>query len=165
VGELLEQLRERGAQLFHDVPGDHFNLDHVLLCRRGIFVVETKTRSKPERGDARVTMTEDAVVVGGLRPDRHPLVQVQAGARWLGELLERSTGQRWPVQAVVLFPGWFVEPMTGRWKGAGLPWVLAPKALPAFIEHEPLRIDDRDVKLAAAQLSQYVRQRQAVAGS
>lgn len=162
VGELLESLRRHGAQVFHDVPGDGFNLDHVLFCRRGIFVIETKTRSKPVGRDARVTFTVNSVRVAGQIPDRDPVRQVEAGARWLGELLEQSTGQRLFVRAVVLFPGWFVEPMTRAWKDAGLPWVLAPKALAAFIENEPVRLEESDVTLAAAQLARSVRQRPAV---
>jgi nuclease-like protein len=37
VGQLLEQLRENGAQVFHDVPGEGFNLDHVVISTHGIY--------------------------------------------------------------------------------------------------------------------------------
>jgi hypothetical protein len=36
-------------------------------------------------------------------------------------------------------------------------WVLEPKALPSFIEHEPRRLSDSDVTLAAFHLGRYVR--------
>ena len=156
VGEQLEQLRGRGAQVFHDIPGKGFNLDHVLLCRRGVFVIETKTHSKPRRGTAHVTFAGESVRVGGFKPDRDPVGQVQAGARWLTRMLEDSTGKRFSVRGVVVFPGWFVEPMPPAWKQAGLPWVLEPKALPSFIENEPTGLDESDVKLAAYHLSRYV---------
>jgi hypothetical protein len=47
VAEQLECMREQGAQVFHDVPGEGFNLDHVVISTHGIYAVETKTRSKP----------------------------------------------------------------------------------------------------------------------
>lgn len=139
------------------MPGDGFNLDHVLLCRRGIFVIETKTRSKPVGRDARVTFTVDSVLLGGYTPDRDPVRQVEAGGRWLSELLKKSTGRVFPVRGVILFPGWFVEPMARTWKEAGLPWVLAPKALSAFIENEPPRLEESEVQMAAFHLERYIR--------
>lgn len=161
VAEFLESLRERGAQVFHDVPAEGFNLDHVLLCRRGIFAIETKTRGKPVGRDARVTFTADSVLVGGHKPERDPVRQVQGGARWLGQLLEQSTGKRFSVRGLVLFPGWFVEPMTRAWKEAGLPWVLSPKVLSRFIEKEPARLEESDVRLAAFHLDRYIRAEEA----
>ena len=158
VGQYLERLRAEGADVFHDVPGEGFNIDHVVLSVHGFFAIETKTRSKPTRGDARVVLTEEGLVVNGFRPDRDPLVQAQAGARWLSQLLEETTGKQFPVRGVVLFPGWFVEPMSSAWrKSAEKPWALEPKALPGFIENEPKRITDSDLKLAAYHLSRYIR--------
>lgn len=157
VGEFLERLRADGAVVFHDVPGDNFNIDHVVLSVRGFFAIETKTRSKPE-GDARVVLTETGVLVNGFPPDRDPIVQAQSGAKWLSQLLEESTGKRFPVRGVVLFPGWYIEPMSAAWRRSPeKPWVLEPKALPAFIENEPDRIAESDLSLAAFHLSRYVR--------
>ena len=158
VGQYLDRLRAGGADVFHDVPGEGFNIDHVILSVHGFYAVETKTRSKPTRGDARVSLTEEGLVVNGLRPDRDPIVQAEAGARWLSRLLEESTGKRFQVRGVVLFPGWFIEPMSGSWRmSPGKPWVLEPKALPGFIGNEPKRVTDGDLKLAAYHLSRYVR--------
>jgi hypothetical protein len=103
VGQFLERLREQGAHVFHDIPAENFNLDHVVLSPRGVFVIETKTRSKPVGRDARVTLTQDSLRIGGFAPDRDPVRQVEAGARWLAELLEESTGKRFAVRGVVLF--------------------------------------------------------------
>jgi hypothetical protein len=161
VGQFLERLRARGAQVFHDVPGDGFNLDHVVLSSRGFFVVETKTRSKPVGRDARVTLTDRSIRIGGLEPDRDPIEQVHAGARWLAQLLEESTGKRFLVKGAIVFPGWFVEPMSADWRSAGLPWVLEPKALPKFIQQEREQFSREDVRLAAYHLSRYVRAKQA----
>ena len=61
----------------------------------------------------------------------------------------------------MLFPGWFVEPMSNEWHSANLPWVLEPNALPAFLAREPRALADDQVRLAAYHLSRYARSRQA----
>ncbi|MEE4639716.1 MAG: nuclease-related domain-containing protein, partial [Wenzhouxiangella sp.] len=50
VGQFLERLREDGYQVFHDLIGDGFNLDHVIIGPAGVFTIETKTWSKPATG-------------------------------------------------------------------------------------------------------------------
>ena len=158
VGQYLERLRAGRADVFHDVPGDGFNIDHVVLSVHGFYAIETKTRSKPLRGDARVALSEAGITVNGYLPERDPLVQAQAGAKWLARLLEETTGKRFPVRGVVLFPGWYVEPMSDVWRASpDKPWVLEPKALPGFIENERPGIAESDLKLAAYHLSRYVR--------
>jgi hypothetical protein len=152
VGQFLEGLRVEGAQVFHDVPAEGFNLDHVVISSHGIYSVETKTLTKPSPRST-VVVSSDALLVGGRRLDRDPIRQVVASARWLEQLLEISTGKRFAVRGVVLFPGWFVEQRAT----AGPVWVLEPKALPAFIAHEPETLPVTDVALVAYHLSQYIR--------
>lgn len=43
VGQYLESFREQGCKIFHDIVGEGFNLDHVVISKNGIFVIETKT--------------------------------------------------------------------------------------------------------------------------
>jgi hypothetical protein len=152
VGEQLECLREQGAQVLHDVPGEGFNLDHVVISTHGIYAIETKTRTKPS-SKARVVVYGDSLTVAGHAPDRNPIEQVTAAARWLEGTLQQSTGRRFFVRGVVVFPGWYVEQKGPR----GDVWVLEPKALPAFIENAPAMIAPSDVALAAFHLSRYVR--------
>jgi Nuclease-related domain len=154
VAEQLECLRERGAQVLHDIPGESFNLDHVVICTHGIYAIETKTRTKPT-SRARVVVDGDTLIVAGYAPDRNPIEQVTAAARWLENRLYKSTGKRFFVRGVVVFPGWFVEQRGPR----GDVWVLEPKALPAFIENAPEMIAPSDATLAADHLSRYVRSR------
>ena len=73
VGQFLERLRETGYQVFHDVIGVNANIDHVLVGSAGTFTIETKTWSKPVRGDARVSFDGERVLVGGHEPDRNPV--------------------------------------------------------------------------------------------
>jgi hypothetical protein len=152
VGQFLERLREDGGQVFHDIPGEGFNLDHVVISPRGIYAIETKTLSKPWP-KAKIVVEGDALSVAGQVPDRNPIKQVTAAGRWLENELKKSTGKRFFVRGVVVFPGWFVEQRGPN----GDVWVLEPKALPAFIDSAPSMISAADVALAAYHLSRYVR--------
>jgi Nuclease-related domain len=152
VGQFLERLRASGAQVFHDIPGDGFNLDHVVISPHGIYAVETKTFSKPWP-KAKVTVEGSTLLVAGLVPDQNPLEQAAAAARWLEDRLEESTGKRFTVRGVVVFPGWFVEQQLPR----GPVWVLEPKMLPGFIEQESRSVAPADVALSSFHLSRYVR--------
>jgi hypothetical protein len=150
VGQFLERLRSGGAQILHDIPGDEFNLDHVVISERGIFVVETKTWSKPTP-DSAVSISNGEILVAGRKPERDPIRQVQAQIAWLARTLEESTGKKWPVRGALVFPGWFVAPeLKNAFDGM---WVLEPKMLPGFIEQEPQRLSRPDVFLATSRLS------------
>lgn len=152
VGQFLERLRADGAQVFHDIPGDGFNLDHVVISTHGIYAIETKTLSKPWP-KAKVIVDADSLTVAGEKPDRDPIAQVAAAARWLENTLKESSGKRFLVRGVVVFPGWFVEQRGQR----GDVWVLEPKMLPGYIQQAPEMIAPSDVALAAFHLSRYVR--------
>lgn len=154
VGQYLERLREQGYQVFHDVQGQNFNLDHVLIGPAGVFTIETKTWSKPVKGDARVRFDGQTLQVGGHEPERDVMAQAAAQTQWLKSLLAESTGRSFDVRPVVLFPGWFVEATPGAHRTL---WVLEPKALPTFLSNESVRMEAADIKLAAFHLSRYVR--------
>jgi hypothetical protein len=154
VGQFLEGLRVDGARVFHDIPCEGFNVDHVVISEHGIFVVETKTWRK-RAPNSRIAVREGGLYRDGSHVDPNPIDQVKAEADWIRKLLKESTGKDLPVRAVVALPGWFVEPMDEATKAQA--WVLEPKALPAFIENEPPTITSSDVAMAAYHLSRYIR--------
>lgn len=154
VAEILDSLREKGAKVFHDVPGEGFNVDHVVVSDRGIYAIETKTLTKGPGASVSFD-PEGQILVDGRRLDRDPVTQAKAAARWLASMLKASTGKTFSVRPVVLFPGWWIESM----KSSHAPdiWVLEPKALPTFIENDPVRILEPDLSLAKFHLDLYVR--------
>lgn len=154
VGQYLDRLRGRGYRVFHDVVGSGFNLDHVLVGPTGIYTIETKTYSKPVGRDAKVAFDGETLLVNGMTPERNPVVQAKAQARWLRELLAESTDKKFLVRPVIVFPGWFVEQAKATPKDV---WVLNPKALPDFLEQEPDRLSSDDVSLASIHLSRFIR--------
>ena len=126
-----------------------------MLTRQGLYVVETKTWSKSPK--SRVTYDGKTLLVDGRSPDRDPLAQASAEAKWLRDELQKSTGKAFYIHPVVVFPGWFIE-STGAAHASPV-WVLNPKALPGFIRHERVRISEEDLRLAAYHLARLVRSR------
>lgn len=158
VGQLLDTLRADGYQVFHDVLGKDFNLDHVLIGPGGVFTVETKTWSKPAKGSPEVLFDGEAIRVGGLEPDRNPVIQARAQAGWLRSVLSESTGHDFAVLPVVVFPGWFVK--TSNRPRQAL-WVLEPKALIKFLKNREPQLTAEEIALAGFHLSRFIRAEEA----
>jgi len=55
VGQELNQLMRQGAVVFHDLPADGFNIDHVLISALGVFAIETKEYTKPKPGGTKLS--------------------------------------------------------------------------------------------------------------
>lgn len=158
IGQYLEGLRESGAKVLHDIPGENFNLDHVVICSSGIYVIETKTYSKPEKGRAVIVFNGETVRLNNKPENDKPIIQVAAASTWLKALLKDSTGRLFEIKPVVVFPGWYVE-STSEARSSEV-WVLNPKALPTFIANSKANLSEENVNLAAYHLSRYVRNHQ-----
>jgi hypothetical protein len=153
VGEELQILQKNGSAVLHDVVGDKFNIDHVVISTHGVFVVETKTYSKPDKKNSHIYMDGEVILVDGKPTSRDPIAQTRALSKWLQKLIQQSTGKTFYIKPVILFPGWFVEPI----KNSKDLWVLNPKALPIFIDNEPETISESDLHLITYHLSRYIR--------
>lgn len=154
VGQFLERLREGGYHVFHDLIGTGFNVDHVVIGPAGIFTVETKTWSKPARGDAKIMFDGEQITTAGRAPERSPVIQARAQSSWLKALLSESTGRNFDVFPVVVFPGWFIDQSNDCLRNI---WVLEPKALVKFLANAPKKLEPDEVKLASFHLSRFIR--------
>lgn len=152
VGEYLDRFREKGYRVFHDIVAGDFNIDHLILGEAGVFTIETKGVSKKSKGNQKIVYDGSTVTIDGFMPDRDPIIQAKAQAAWAKEILRDLTGKEFPVQPVVLFPGWFIDG-----KGGSEVWVLNPKALPSFIENKKPVLQPETIRAAASHFSRYVR--------
>jgi hypothetical protein len=154
VGQHLEALRASGYSVFHDLMGDGFNVDHVIVGPAGVFTIETKAWRKPAKGATEITFDGESLLVAGREPERNPVVQAKAQANWLRQILAESTGKPYSVWPVVLFPGWFVKNSRESFKDL---WVLEPKAFTKFLANEDVELAPEDIALVAFHLSQFIR--------
>ena len=112
TGQELNYLMRQGAWVFHDIPYQYGNIDHLVVSKGGVFVVETKTVRKPADEDGKRQSTV-AVVDGWLQfphqPSQAPIQQAKRHAEHVRKYLEKKTGKIYPVTPVVALPGWFVK--------------------------------------------------------
>jgi len=154
VGQYLEIFREDGCHVYHDIVGDSFNVDHVVISEKGIYVVETKTYSKPASGQASVNYDGQKILINGKEPLTDIVVQVKAATSHIQKVINGSTGKNFEPFPVVLFPGWFVD---GEGNNQGKMWVLEPKAFKKFLDRQTVKLSAEDVKLASYHLSRHIR--------
>lgn len=154
VGQFLERLRESGYQVFHDVVGDDFNVDHVIIGPAGVFTIETKTISKPMRGEVKIHFDGEHILINGKSMERNPVHQAKAQATWLKKILRETTEREYRVRPVVVFPGWYIDQKASSFREI---WVLEPKAFLKFLEKEPSVLSAEEIKMASGHLSRFIR--------
>lgn len=114
VGEALADPRiaVAGYRVFHDVPGDGpWNVDHVVVGPAGVFVLETKARTKrPGReGQAKHEVQFDGRTLRFPNWDDHETVQqVERNTEWVRKFLADFSPPELAFQPVVVIPGWYV---------------------------------------------------------
>jgi hypothetical protein len=154
VGQTLDALKRKGYRIFHDLLGEGFNLDHVIVSEHGVFSVETKTYSKPAKGACKIVYNGDGISINDYKPDKKIIIQVLAQKNWLEKHIATITGLKVSVKPVVVFPGWYIESHQNNKDDV---WVLEPKALPTYIENSPKLISEDNVRLLSNHLSRYIR--------
>ena len=155
VGQYLEFLRKDGALIYHDIPGDGFNLDHVVIASSGVYVIETKTYSKPDSGKPKIQYSGSSLTINDSFNTDKPIIQVKAAASWLSHLIQESAAMTIKPKPVVVFPGWFIE-STPEAKNSDV-WVLNPKALPTYIRNSSDTLTKEAVSMIGFNISRYIR--------
>ncbi|MCZ6802438.1 MAG: nuclease-related domain-containing protein [Proteobacteria bacterium] len=151
VGQFLELLREDGCMVFHDIVGDNFNIDHVVVSEKGVYCIETKTYSKPSIQKPTVKYKDGKLTIDGLGDKSKILDQVKAASSWLKSIIKDSTGKRFEVKPVILFPGWWTE------SDKKDIWVLEPKGFPKFLNNQKEQLPTDIKKMIGLHLSRYIR--------
>lgn len=114
VGQELDQLLSKGYRVFHDIPFEGFNVDHVAVGAAGVFVVETKARRKWKVKDLKhpahmVRYDGNSLTWPSGRADRFGLEQTERNAHTVSEWLSKATGEGVLCQPILTLPGWWVE--------------------------------------------------------
>ena len=156
VGEELSQLIMLGFEIYHDVPFDGFNIDHVLVGPRGVFIVETKTRRKPVNEDGKKEFRvqyDGKCLQGPWGADSYGIEQAKNNAKTLAIWLSEATGENvWAIPILTL-PGWLVE----RKAPADELYVLNPKEIYQVCESRPEKLTAPQIRRICHQLDQKCR--------
>jgi len=112
TAQLLDPLKRKGFYIYHDFQAKGFNIDHVLVGPSGVFAVETKARSKPDRGnntaDSRIVFDGRQLIFPDYKESKS-IEQAKRQAQWLNKWLSSAVGEQVPVSPLLVIPGWFVE--------------------------------------------------------
>jgi len=154
VGEHLNRLMLDGCEVFHDLEVEaKWNIDHIVVSPRGVFVVETKTRRKPTGENGHKLIFTGTDLEFPTWKDQHGLKQAADNARWLANFLTKSTGERVEVTPILTFPGWWVER-----QGKNTVNVLNPKEIRGVVTDNRLPLlDEGQRKRICFQLEQKCR--------
>jgi len=156
VGQELNQLLRDGYHVYHDFFADKFNIDHIVVGKKGVFAVETKARSKPN-SDRR---NEDATVEYNGRvlhfpkwTDTETIDQAERQSSWLSKWLGSAIGEPVAARGIVALPGWYVK----RTSPNGIP-VVNPKQFSSLFTHIQSReLSEETIKRIVHQLDQKCR--------
>jgi hypothetical protein len=108
----LNRLMAMGCTVLHDVPGEQFNIDHVVIGPRAVYAIETKSVRKPASNDAKDYFK---VAYDGQRlrfpdfSDEKRLQQTKRQADWLSSYLQQTLKRKVPVIPALALPGWWIE--------------------------------------------------------
>lgn len=152
VGQKLEELRQDGYKIFHDIVGEGYNIDHVIVSTKGIFTVETKTHSKPLKGKTDIWVKKDSISINGFN-NEHILIQLAAQTRSLEAIIQKNMGRKIKVNAIALFPGWYIH----NEFAAKNCWVLNPKRLNWALQKSKCCLSKEEVSDISENLSEYFR--------
>jgi len=112
VAQLVDPLKRHGFYVYHDFQAHGFNIDHVLVGPNGIFAVETKARSKPDRGsnqkDSKVSFDGQQLVFPDHR-ESAPIEQTKRQAKWLSKWISSAVGESILVTPLLVIPGWWID--------------------------------------------------------
>lgn len=156
VGEELSRLIALGYEIYHDVPFDGFNMDHVLVGKLGVFVVETKTRSKPvdESDEKKYEVKFDGKLLHWpWGRENQDIKQACNNASTLSKWLSSATGQSVDVSAILTFPGWWVD-RAGRCEGI---YIVNPEEIIQVCDSKKVKFEEASIKRICHQLNQKCR--------
>jgi hypothetical protein len=133
------------------------DIHNVIICSRGVFLVETKMRKKPTRRGSVISVTADELKVDGSKSDRDPMKQARAAALDIHQILKSFTPNPIWVNPIVVFPGWSIADSR---ESHSLPWVLNAEDLAPRIAKEPEWLSALTVARLSRYLARYIRSSQ-----
>lgn len=154
TGMQLNRLLEHGCLVLHDLPGDGFNIDHVVISPRGVYAVETKSFRKPKskvddpytvRYDSRALNFPDFIETSAVE-------QAERYAQWLSRYLREAQIETSVIPALAL-PGWMIEQTEDTWRTSRVKVFNPMGRGAAFMAKDLARLDPQTRHLIAQTLA------------
>jgi len=111
----LNRLMALGCTVLHDVPGEKFNIDHVVIGPRAVYAIETKSVRKPPANGSKdhfkVAYDGHWLHFTDFK-DNKRLQQTKRQSEWLSAYLWQALRRSVPVIPALALPGWWID-LTG----------------------------------------------------
>jgi len=102
---------DANMHVYHDLVDEKrkFNIDHVVVSKKGIFIFETKTYRKDEGVTNTITSNGNELFKNGQKITPNIPLQVKGQVKWLQSELLQSTGREYQIIPSIVFVGWYVD--------------------------------------------------------
>ena len=151
VGEMLNKMSNDSVRVFHDVCGDCFNVDHLIISTRGIFTIETKHYDR-KKGYKFLYQNEKLLFNG--RPCKTILNQMDGEASFISEKLESLCGRTYPIQKVAIIIGAYIENPARDFSKY---WILNESGFAKFFEKTKESLSIEEVRSIANQVTEWLK--------
>ena len=165
VGEMLNKISSDTIKVFHDIPGDRFNVDHIIVSTRGVFAIETKhyDRTKGHEFFFDGNMIERMEKDG--RRFRCPklLPQMEGEARFIHDEIKQRTNLDIPVIKVAILIGCYIHTPAESDKNKNIKryfgkyWITNEKLFESMFMDEKEIYDVSVVKLISTHMNEFVK--------
>jgi hypothetical protein len=151
VAEILDDLRLAGYRAFHDLVGDGYNIDHVVVGPAGVFAIETKFRS----GAGEITFRNgDGLFVGGFRDEKDCLKQARSNAAEVNRIIKENCRiDEWVWPIVVFVGDWRVK---NDWQTTDARVFTTDRLVSHILNQQP-RLKRSEITLIASHLDRSVK--------
>ena len=155
VGETLNRLSNESTFVFHDIPGNRFNVDHIIVSTRGIFAIETKHFNREICNE----FFYDGLMIyrvmknGRKFPCPKLLPQIDGEARFIQQEIERRAEIKLPVIKVGILIGAYIT-CSENFKDY---WLLNDVAFVKIFNQQKEIFDSSVAKLVASHIREMVK--------
>ena len=103
--------KDSNMHVYNDLVDEkkQFNIDHVVVSKKGIFIFETKTYRKTKDITNKITSNGKELFKNGQKITSNIPLQVKGQVKWLQSELLQITGKKYEIIPTVAFVGWFVD--------------------------------------------------------
>lgn len=152
VGSIIEKTSSKKTIVFHDIICEKinqgkvksFNIDHVIVSTKGIFAIDAKNWTLPDREYNQADFIFDngeVVDSSGVLQDEL-MRKIELQAKFLEDKIYEWIGMHYPVFRVGIMIGAFVKNVQGDFKKF---WIINDSAFLSFFKKEPEKIPLNDV--------------------
>lgn len=155
VGTKLERLSSNSTFIFHDIDCGKFNIDHVVISTKGIFTIDAKNWTLPDRdyNQADFIFKDGELIdsTGVLQSDL--MYKIESQGRWLEGKINEWTKKSCPVYRVGIMIGAYVNNIN---KDFSKYWIINDGAFAGLFDKEREKYPLNDVLRIADSLQRFI---------